>query len=132
MNKLILGFALVGLLAGSSIASAQDVVPADEAFKASHIVNSEKFLVNFRVADGYQLYRDSLKLSGGVSAELKHIPQGTKAFDEFKGEVFYLDGSFQVTGDFDSVEGDRFYIEYQGCKPNVFCYPPQKHEIILP
>lgn len=132
MKKTILGVSFIGLLVSGSIATAQDIISADEAFKVSHIASSEKFMVNFQVADGYQLYRDSIKLSENISAELKNIPQGEKSFDEFKGEVNYLDGSFQVTGMIGSVEGGSFYIEYQGCKPDVFCYPPQKHEIILP
>lgn len=130
MKKLILSFALLGAI--STHVAAQDVIPASEAFKVSHIVSSDKLMVNFRVADGYQLYKESIKLSDNVTGVLTDMPEGRQATDEFKGDVTYYDGSFQVTGELNNVKGNTFYIEYQGCLPDVFCYPPQKHEIILP
>lgn len=132
MKNTIFGIAFFGLSAFSVPLFAQDVIPANEAFKVSHIVNSEKFLVNFQVADGYQLYKDTIALSDNVSASLTGLPEGVNAFDEFKGDVVYLNGSFQVSGQINDVKGKSFYIKYQGCKPDMFCYPPQKHEINLP
>jgi thiol:disulfide interchange protein DsbD len=132
MKKSIFSLVLLGLISAPTIADSQGVVPANEAFKVSHIVNSEKFMVNFVVADGYHLYKDSIQVSENALVRMNDLPKGEAATDEFKGDVTYLDGTFQVTGKIESIEGDRFFLNYQGCKPNLFCYPEQKHEIILP
>jgi thiol:disulfide interchange protein DsbD len=122
----------LGRLLGSAPAPAADAPLApDDAFQpVVDVLDPFRIAVTWRIADGYYLYRDSLKVTGSGAAEPgpPAIPAGTPKWDEHFGdvEVFYEEARLEVplaratpaAGVLDLQLG------FQGCKENSICYPP--------
>ena len=84
--------------------------------------------LNWRIADGYYLYKERIKFE---PADVAHpvgalvLPKGEAHHDEYFGdqEVFRgsLDGTFSVPPGAKSVD---VKVTYQGCADAGLCYPP--------
>jgi thiol:disulfide interchange protein DsbD len=88
--------------------------------------------VNWTIADGYYLYRDSIKvLATGEVAQPGRpiIPPGTPKWDEHFGDtqVFYKNLTIDVPLSRASPTAGvlPLILEYQGCKEDSICYPPK-------
>ena len=113
--------------------SATDPLPAELAFQpVVDVTGPFDLQINWIIAEGYYLYRDSLKVSAaGAIAQpaLPVIPAGTPKWDEHFGDtqVFYeelhMDIPLSRAGPAAGVM--PLILEYQGCKEDSICYPPQ-------
>lgn len=110
---------------GSAWAEAEFLHPA-EVFKLQDVGQQEDhFAANSTIADGYYVYRHSIKLvdGQGESVELG-LPAGTQIHDEFFGD------SEIYTGDmlhlhFPLETSGPLTLHWQGCAEAGICYPPQ-------
>jgi thiol:disulfide interchange protein DsbD len=127
------GGALGGLLGLGASAGVDDApLPPEKAFRAyAELTDTNTVQITWGIAEGYYLYRDSLKASSetsGVALGPLQIPRGEPKEDEYFGEteVFYLNATARatLTGTV-PAEGLRLRIAHQGCKENSICYPPQ-------
>ena len=120
-------------LLNSGSRAATDPLPAELAFQpAVTVIGPFDLQINWTIAEGYYLYRDSVKVS--ASGELAQpgvpsMPPGTPKWDEHFGDtqVFYADLSVDVPL---SRAGPAagvlpLILEYQGCKEGSICYPVQ-------
>ena len=92
--------------------------------------------VDFAIAEGYYLYRDSIAVNiaadtepGTAATGTPQLPSGTMQYDEHFGEtaVFYKELAFDVPLTRASPAASMLSIEltYQGCKKDSICYPPE-------
>ena len=117
-------------LLGPRAADPNAPLPPGKVFRVSaELANPSLLRVTWDIAEGYYLYRDSLKVesaSPGVQLGALRLPAGTPKEDEYWGktEVFYEEAVAEVpvTGHADPLQ---VKISHQGCKEDSICYPPQ-------
>jgi len=113
-------------------------LPVTQAFRGSvRAADAFTVLVDWKIAPGYYLYRNSFGFSvpgGEVQVGQPIYPQGVIVDDiEFgETEVYFDDITIRVplsrgTRDAQFIE---LQIDYQGCKKDSICYPPEK--LLLP
>ncbi len=90
--------------------------------------STNNILLNWRIADGYYLYKQRIKLEPADAARpvgAVVLPKGEEHTDEYFGtqEIYRqsLDASFSVPPGAKSVD---VKVTYQGCADAGLCYPP--------
>lgn len=128
----ILYFFLLSTMCFIHSASAEDnFLDVNDAFVLSISQSDKQAVFNWKIADGYYLYGDKLRViekkdGQKITSDLVR-PQGKIKYDENFGEeleVFYgeLTASTKlVAGQNDSL----LSVRYQGCADAGLCYPPQ-------
>jgi len=119
---------ITSVLGGAAAPAAP--LPPERAFRVSAVMPSARLLrVEWLIAEGYYLYRDSLKIeseSPGITLGTPRLPAGVPKEDEYFGQttVFFeeVSAELDVTGSADPLQ---LRVSYQGCKENSICYPPQ-------
>jgi thioredoxin:protein disulfide reductase len=109
----------------------EEFLEVDAAFALTgEAKSSNNIQLNWRIADGYYLYKQRIKLEPANAAHpvgALVLPKGEAHHDDYFGdqEVYRtsLDGSFSVPpSDAKTVEVN---VTYQGCADAGLCYPPQ-------
>jgi thiol:disulfide interchange protein DsbD len=127
------------LLADTSpaLAGEDEFLPIDEAFAlTSEALSKNTIQLNWRIADGYYLYKERMKVepTGATTAiGALVLPKGENHYDEYFGnqEVFRqsVDASFSVPpSDATTVE---VKVTYQGCADAGLCYPPEMRTVTV-
>jgi len=135
----LLRFLLVGTLAAPAWgAGTDDLLEPEQAFRLSaRALDPAAVEVQFRIADGYYMYRDRFKFAvAGGDAKLgaPEFPPGQRKRDEFFGEseIYRKQVAIRipVTGEIDRLQLE---VTSQGCADIGVCYPPitQKAEVRL-
>lgn len=114
-----------------------DPLPPEQAFAPIvNVVDPFNLRIDWTIAEGYYLYRDSLVVSTtGTDAQAgaPALPPGVTEWDEHFGEtqVFYSAVAMDIplTRASPAATTLPLIIEYQGCKKDSICYPPQLLEI---
>jgi len=113
--------------------SADAPLPPGEAFSLSAEA-TDAFSAELRwlIADGYYLYRDSLKVhakTDRAQARLARIPPGEPKYDEHFGNTLVFHDELEVAVAIARATPEAMTlplsIEYQGCKEDSICYPVQ-------
>jgi thiol:disulfide interchange protein DsbD len=113
-----------------------DLLPVDEAFAlTAKATSADRVALEWKIADGYYLYRHRIKAVSAGAAQLGAIelPHGTPHDDEFFGRVEtfrkHLAGSVPVT----ATDGGKvtLKVSYQGCADAGVCYPPQSRTLTV-
>jgi len=112
-------------------------LPPEQAFRhVVTVVDPFNLRVDWTIEAGYYLYRDSLALSttGAAAATgAVSMPAGTTTWDEHFGEtqVFYSSVTMDVPLSRSTPAAAilPLVLEYQGCKTDSICYPPQSIEV---
>ncbi|TCT34730.1 protein-disulfide reductase DsbD [Martelella mediterranea] len=119
----------VFLLAG--VAGAQTPRPADEVFQLTAKRGDDgAVFLDWHIAEGTYLYRDSLKVQNGDAPIDVSLPEGEEKDDPNFGRVHVFH---------DQVEGElppqpdfgQLTVVYQGCAEQGICYPPVKKTLDL-
>ena len=121
----------IGFVTGT-VATAQDVLPPEQAFPYTIEASADEFILNFEVQDGYYLYRERF----GFASQTDTVELGSPVFpageiheDEFFGVVETYRGQFQVNVPYQTstaVDEMEFQLTAQGCADIGLCYPPQR------
>lgn len=129
-------FAIAGAWANSGLFSwgreAEFLDPTD-VFKLGEVrQDAQGLIVTGEIADGYYIYRHSLKLEDEQSQPLAlNLPKGVAKRDEFFGdtEVFNADAiDLRLPAGASGVAT----LHWQGCADAGICYPPQTVALQLP
>ncbi len=117
-----------------------ELLPPDQAFEFFAAVKDAHTLhVNWRIADGYYLYREKVQFelinADGVKLGHYDIPRGAPKQDEAFGPV----ETFHNELDFDlplirygtAAQTLTLQAKYQGCADRGVCYPPMSKNIDL-
>lgn len=123
---------LAGLCGMFSILSMQsasaDFLPPDQAFSFQAVSTAQdQASFTWRIADGYYLYHDQLKVIENGKALSLQLPRPQQKDDPNFGmtEVHY--GQVQATV---AMQPNQSYkIEWQGCAESGLCYPVQRTTI---
>jgi thioredoxin:protein disulfide reductase len=112
-----------------TIAGEDEFLPVDEAFALTADARSaNEIVLNWRIADGYYLYKDRIKLAPADAGAIGTLalPKGEPHHDDYFGdqEVYRqsLDAALPVPAGAKSVS---FKVTYQGCADAGLCYPPE-------
>ena len=115
--------------AGSQVEADEEYLDPEVAFVLTAVAQSTNDIqLNWRIADGYYLYKQRIKLE---PANAEHpvgaivLPKGLPHSDEYFGEqeVYRqsVDATFSVPPGAKSVD---VKVTYQGCADAGLCYPP--------
>jgi len=118
-----------------------ELLQPDQAFAFFASVKDDRTLhVNWRIAEGYYLYREKVQLelvnADGVKLGSYDIPRGAPKQDEAFGQVetFHNELGFDLplirTGQ--AAQTITLQAKYQGCADRGVCYPPMSKKIDLP
>ena len=120
-----IAFLLVSSIGMMSASAEPKLLTGDEAFSLSVERNaSGRVILNWRIAEGYYLYRDHIVVSERSDGSLVEVdlPKGVQKNDPNFGAVeIYHEQVSAIVG---PVVGQGLQIRYQGCKENSICYPP--------
>ena len=128
---------LVAWLVTCAAVIAQEVLPPEQAFPYSIEASNDNLLVNFKVQDGYYLYRDKFSFSSqtnNIELGTPRLPNGHMHTDEFFGEVETYRDEFQITIPYQRAAAASemdFQLTAQGCADIGLCYPPQRWRTTL-
>jgi thiol:disulfide interchange protein DsbD len=109
-------------------------LPVQQAFQVEALLINQTLTLNWTIADGYYLYRKSLKLDSIDSIVRVGTPifsEGLLKWDEyFEADVmvFYDKTSLEVPFSSDIAQF-QLLLESQGCADAGLCYPPRKQLI---
>ncbi|MCD1635335.1 protein-disulfide reductase DsbD [Martelella mediterranea] len=118
------------LLAGlSSAAFAQMPPPADDVFRLqAGRDGSGAVMLDWTIAPGTYLYRDSIKASEGAEMVPLALPGGVEKNDPNFGTVDVYHNHVRAKLP-QGLEADRLTVRYQGCAEQGICYPPVEKTI---
>jgi thiol:disulfide interchange protein DsbD len=118
--------------------NAEDLLPAEEAFRVSGRMEPERAIVSWKIADGYYLYRKKFKFvakTPGVTLGEAEFPKGQIKQDEFFGEmeIFHGRGEARLPASRSDPATANLALEVtvQGCADAGVCYPPFKQTLNL-
>jgi len=129
------------MLALSSLAQAQffskktrDLLPEDEAFAVTAMVEDGLLRVNWSIAQDYYMYRDQFSISSntaGVTIGEITFPSGKIEEDPEFGQVEVYFFNVELTAPIETATSEvQLLVRGQGCnKPVGVCYPPQARTI---
>lgn len=110
-----------------------DFLPVDEAFQLDFNQQGDKLQLTWRIADGYYLYRDKIKLHA-VSATLENpeYPKAVFVHDEAFGDtwVYYQQLSLEIPVS-NNPNDSELTVTYMGCAEAGLCYPPTSKTLPL-
>ncbi|MEK7322760.1 MAG: protein-disulfide reductase DsbD domain-containing protein, partial [Pseudomonadota bacterium] len=121
-------------IGGAHAIDAKDLLPPDQAYAYSaRSVAADMVRVEWRIADGYYLYRDKLRFESGqtevgLGTPVLPPPSETKT-DEFFGEMAIYRGTLTVDipllrGRDDRLAQFTLLAHSQGCADVGVCFPP--------
>ncbi len=119
--------------------SGDDFLSPDQAFRLdASPQDSGHIRLIWRIAKGYYLYRDRIKVGANdeaVKVDAPQFPEGITKNDEYFGkQVIYHDQlvvPVAVTLPAAGAHTLTLKVSYQGCAEAGLCYPPQTREIAL-
>jgi len=117
----------------------QSLLPEDQAFIESAIIDDQTLLIRWQIAEDYYMYRDQFSvvpLSDGVKLGQALYPEGVVEEDPEFGEVvvyFYeVEYTLPILEAPVDLKNLTFQIKGQGCnKPVGVCYAPMVREVTL-
>ena len=120
------------LLGSLGIETQPRFLKVDQAFALESEQQGDRLLLRIRIADGYYLYRHSIRVKGeNLAFDEPVLPPGTEHEDDFfgKSRVYYQEVQIPVAltrvGDAASLT-----LSYQGCTEGL-CYPPTDKRIAV-
>ncbi|MBQ0724162.1 MAG: protein-disulfide reductase DsbD [Cycloclasticus sp.] len=132
--------ALGGLFSSSKQGVGNQLLEPDQAFSfTAHINEQQDISLNWRVADGYYLYQDKIKLTPISPKDLVlraiNFPAGIEKHDEIFGDTLVYYGDVTVIQALaDPITEPReisLQVSFQGCADMGVCYPPMSKTISL-
>jgi len=134
MQPLVRVLLLLCVLAASSAlraAGTDDLLEPDKAFRFSaRVLDASTIEVNYRIADGYYLYRERFRFAAepaAVKLGKARFPPGEVHEDQFFGrvETYRKNLSFLVpVADAGGVDRLKLKVTSQGCADSGVCYVP--------
>ena len=130
----VLALVLAFLAAPVWAAGADDLLEPEKAFRLSaRALDPTAVEVQFRIADGYYMYRDKFRFAvAGNEVKLgePQFPAGQRKKDEFFGDVEtyrkQVAVKVPITG---NAEKLQLEVTSQGCADVGVCYPPQVQKV---
>jgi thiol:disulfide interchange protein DsbD len=129
-HRIALATALFAPLALTSAWAADDFLPPAEAYKYEARITEGQLVVEYRVHDGYYLYRDKLAFESatpGVTLGAPEFPVGIDHEDDYFGHQVIYRGTVTIPMALTYADGPaplELKLKWQGCADAGLCYPP--------
>jgi thioredoxin:protein disulfide reductase len=113
-----------------------EFLPVDQAFTLTGEAISKNVLrLNWRIADGYYLYKQRIKLvsaDAGIVGSIE-LPKGEPHSDEYFGEQEVYRQSLDANVSLPSRDSNvvNVKVTYQGCADAGLCYPPETKTLAI-
>ena len=103
-----------------------EFLDVDDAFIISTDLLDNEFIIRWKIAEGYYLYKHRFSFSAtGTELALPNIPTGLKKHDEYFGDVEVYYKHIEVTIPYQNTLSDVVLtLKYQGCADAGLCYTP--------
>ncbi|MGD9163841.1 MAG: protein-disulfide reductase DsbD, partial [Chromatiales bacterium] len=119
--------------------SEEELLLPDQAFQISgHAGDEDRLIVEWRIADGYYMYRDKIRFetdSTGFELGDPSLPEAKIKHDEFFGDVAIYRNKVRAEIPLKRVRGAGETLllkaRSQGCADQGICFPPHEQEIRL-
>ena len=110
-----------------------EFLQVDEAFQFDFIQKGEQVTLNWKIADGYYLYKKQFKtVVKQAELGMPFFPVAEQVEDEFFGLSDIFRGQLDITYPIlSSVQDGIVKVRYQGCADAGLCYPPTIKEVYL-
>ncbi|MGX2041160.1 protein-disulfide reductase DsbD [Methylocaldum sp. MU1018] len=133
----LLLFVFMPLWTGTAWAiDGEELLPPEQAFRASAKIDGDAAVVGFDIADGYYLYRQKFKFASktsGIDLGEPAFPKGEIKQDEFFGEMEIYRGHVDIRLPLARRDGAgealALDVTSQGCADIGVCYPPYKQTV---
>ncbi|CAA0113368.1 Thiol:disulfide interchange protein DsbD [BD1-7 clade bacterium] len=113
-----------------NIDNAETFLDVDVAYVPDHVIEGDRLILRWQIADGYYLYRHGFNFNwedqGRWNADQMAIERGLEKSDEFFGSVETYRNGIQVAIPLDEIDQQDFSVTIQGCADKGLCYPPRK------
>ena len=116
--------------------ASDELLPPEQAFRASARVEGNEALIGVDIADGYYLYRQKFKFASktpGIDLGEPVFPPGEIKHDEFFGEMEiyrrHVDIRLPVERRDGAGEVLALEVTSQGCADAGVCYPPHRQTV---
>ena len=136
LKRLILGWLVLMLASTSFGQDDEELLPPEEAFAFSSVIDGNHLVANWDIADGYYMYQDKFvaaSLTEGVEVGDLILPPGNMKDDPLFGEVTVYTENVKVRIPLiadESIQTAKLEVWSQGCnEPVGVCYPPVKNEV---
>ena len=108
-------------------------VPVDQAFDFDFQQQGPNLKLNWKIREGYYLYRDKIELVGDQAQLAAFIlPKGLEHHDEFFGDTQVYEKQLNLSVPLRQASTQAsLKVSYQGCAVAGFCYPPETRIIPL-
>lgn len=119
--------AIMAIFLFAANVNAAEPLPPDEAFSVSAApTGPESVITSWKVAPGYHLYADKLKIVIKPKTPMKMmLPDGEYITDKVRGKVKVYNGNFIIPIELKTnLHHYEVRVSYQGCSSDGFCYPP--------
>jgi len=132
----VAALAMLALL-WSSVAPAQpELLPPEEAFGVEAAADDGDIRLDFRVVEGYHLYRDKLAIQAddGIETGEPQLPEAVVVEDPVFGDTPVYKSDFTVRLPVEKSAGGEttVTVDYQGCSDiHGVCFPPESHSLTV-
>jgi len=127
MKRSTLLLLLTSLLISGFLQAAVDFLPANQAFKASVVLENQQLLAHWEIAEGYYLYQSRISIQANEQAlQPNFLSQATTKNDPNFGLVDVFYNTLELTASPDLPAGPiQVELSWQGCAEAGLCYPPR-------
>ena len=130
---------LLGLAtAAQGLWSEDELLLPDQAFQISGRTDGDRLIVEWRIADGYYMYRDKIRFetdSMGFELGAPSLSEAKIKQDEFFGEVAIYRDKARAEIPLRRIQGAGETLllkaRSQGCADQGICFPPHEQEVRL-
>jgi thioredoxin:protein disulfide reductase len=134
--KLHLFFILVSFFNSSFAVDEQTILPPEQAYRATAVIDGDNINITYAIEDGYYLYRSKFKFDTedkDITLLEPQIPQGVKKEDEFFGLISVFRKEVVIKIPYQSAPDKNFILQAtsQGCADVGICFPPFTQKITL-
>lgn len=122
-----------------AVAQQDELLPPEQAFQLQAWVEGDKVIAEYRIAEGYYMYRDAFKFemeTDGVTFAEPRVPDGKTKHDEFFGDVEIYRDQLAITLPLSYKKEHKpsaitIKTAGQGCADIGICYPPLYQSLTL-
>ncbi|MGM0517252.1 MAG: protein-disulfide reductase DsbD [Pseudomonadota bacterium] len=126
--------AMLAALWAISASAQPELLPPEEAFGVQAAADDGDIRLDFRVVEGYHLYRDKLEIQAGDGVETgePQLPEAVVVDDPVFGDTPVYKSDFTVRLPVEESAGGEatVTVDYQGCSDiHGVCFPPESRTL---
>jgi thiol:disulfide interchange protein DsbD len=134
-HGLAAGLAMLAALWAIGASAQPELLPPEKAFGVQAAADDGDIRLDFRVTEGYHLYRDKLEIrTDGAETGEPQLPDAVVVDDPVFGDTPVYKSDFTVRLPVEQSAGGEatVTVDYQGCSDiHGVCFPPESHKLTV-